>query len=243
MILLSDIKRLLNNSESIFKELERNYSFIPPTKCKRMAICCSMMPEVTLVESLVVFKWLIDVPPDIQMKILQRMVYYFFMNPVEIIKCPFLEGKDCLIYDKRFFGCRAYGLWSKEYYEKLSEKSHYAKDFIRRQWKSLGVLLPSVVMDFYVPYCSNVKIKSHKFKIDDKILLKISDNIDTLSQYFGQWHEVFRQIYFSDFSFLLASILYGFPESVRLKFDIVSDFVKAGGRENLHKALKEVKSL
>ncbi len=243
MILLSDIKRLLSNSESIFKELERNYSFIPPTKCKRMAFCCSLMPEVTLVECLVIFKWLITVPLDVRMKILQRMVYYFFMNPVEIIKCPFLEGKDCLIYDKRFFGCRAYGLWSKEYYEKLSEKSCYAKNFIRKQWEVLGISLPSVVMDFYVPYCLNVKINSHKFKIDDQFLLKISDNINTLSQYFGKWHEVFKQIYFSDSSFLLASLLYGFPESVRLKFDIVNDFVKTGSREKLNEALKEVKSL
>ncbi len=243
MILFADIKRLLRDSESSLGKLEEIYSFIPPTRCERMTHCCSLLPEATLIESLLVFRWITAAPVEIQTKILQKAIYYFFMNPVEIVRCPFLEDKDCLIYNQRFFGCRAYGLWSREYYETLSNKSRYVKDFVRRQWEKLGILLPSVVMDFYVPYCSNVKTIDSKNKIDDQTLWRVSDSINALSQHFGHWHDAFTQVYFSDFSFLLASMIYGISESIRLKFDIVSEIVKTGNKQKIDKALSEIKFL
>ncbi len=243
MILFADIKRLIRDSESILGKLEEIYSFIPPTKCERMTHCCSLLPEATLLESLLVFRWIMVAPVEIQTKILQKSIYYFFMNPVEIVRCPFLEDKDCLIYNQRFFGCRAYGLWSMEYYEILSNKSRCMKDFVRKQWEKLGIPLPHDVMDFYVPYCPNVKIFDSKNKIDDQVLLGLSDSINALSQRFGHWHDAFMQVYFSDLSFLLASMIYGIPESIRLKFDIVSDIVKTGNKQKIDKALREIKIL
>jgi Fe-S-cluster containining protein len=232
------IKELVKSSEHQIKELGKIYSLIPATRCKRRAECCSLLPDATLLEALSALKCLMTFTVNRRIKLLQKIAYYFFMNPVEVVSCPFLEDNDCLIYSHRFFGCRAYGLWSGKYYENLSGKSRHAKTFIRKQWGRSGISLPTAVMDFHVPYCSNVKVEKNKF-IDDQMLLNISDRIETLSQHFGQWDQMFRQMYFSDLSFLVASLIYGFPESVRLKFTIVSDVVKRGIREKLDKTLLE----
>lgn len=239
MISLSVLKDLLLSSSLYLQELKDTYSFIPETSCKRKAECCSLMPEMTLLEAMSTIKWLSNLTSAARLKLLKNIVYYFFMNPVEITSCPFLKGRDCRLYENRFLGCRSYGLLSREYYEKLSERSRQAKISIRKQWEKLGIYLPAAVMDFQVPYCSNVKIKNN-MNIDDESLLNISNKIDLLSQNLAQWHRMFRQIYFSDLSFLVASLIYGFPESIRLKFIIVSDVLKTENRGKLDKTLSEV---
>jgi hypothetical protein len=156
--------------------------------------------------------------------------------------CPFLNGKDCLIYKQRYFGCRAYGLWSKEYYEKLAESSCQVKKHIQRQWEILGIFLPQKVIDFQVPYCVNVKTDGHTM-INDDFLLNISNRIENLSQHLSHWHQSFRQQYFSDLSFLLTSLVLGVNDSVRIKFAIVSDIVTKGDKSRLDRIVDELPDL
>lgn len=137
-----DIKKLLQNSVHLLQELKEPYELLPSTRCRRKTRCCSMLPEMSLVEALAVIKRLLDMPSAMRRQFVQNIVSYFFLNPVEITLCPFLEGQDCLIYEDRFFGCRAYGLWSQEYYEKLTAGVRGAKIHLREQWKDLGLSLP-----------------------------------------------------------------------------------------------------
>jgi len=230
------IRKLLQSSVRQQKELEEIYTSIPLTQCLRRTLCCSMLPEMTLIEALAGIHQLAKMGTSVRRKLIKKIVSYFFLNPVEITSCPFLNGKDCLIYKHRFFGCRAYGLWSKNYYENLAESSYQAKKQIQKQWDNLGILLPQEVIDFRVPYCTNVTIDDG-FPVDDKTLLKISQRIDELSHHLPQWHQVFRGQYFSDLSFLVSSLIFGFSESVRMKFHIVSDIVKKGARPRLNKII------
>ena len=96
-----------------------------------------MLPEMTLVEVLPVIQRLVDMAPAVRKRLLQKIIIYFFLNPVEITSCPFLDGQDCLIYADRFFGCRSYGLWSQDYYEKLAASDRKVKIYLQKQWKNL----------------------------------------------------------------------------------------------------------
>jgi hypothetical protein len=167
------------------------------------------------------------------------MIHYFFLNPVEICLCPFLEGQQCLIYQDRFLGCRTYGLWSKGYYQQQAEQSRQAKGLSQEQWQRLGISLPQAVVDFHPPYCPYVEVEG-EVPVDDEHLLQASDTIEAISGQLAPWHDSFRQRYFSDLSFLLVSNVLGSQEAIRLKFEIVRDFLSNGKKERLTKIIEDI---
>jgi hypothetical protein len=129
MEFIRDINRLLNNSVSQRQKLVGLYTRLPATVCRRQAACCMMLPEMTLIEALVVLDRIKKMATSRQVQIFQKLVQYFFLNAVEISTCPLLEGQTCLFYADRFFGCRAYGLWSRATYEELSTQTQIANIF------------------------------------------------------------------------------------------------------------------
>lgn len=236
------IRELLQTSDHQLQELKETYALLPATRCRRKTHCCSLLPEMTLVEALLVIRRLVEMTAAVRNPLIKKTIGYFFLNPVEITSCPFLEGQDCLIYPARFFGCRSYGLWSRAYYEKLAARDRKAKKHLQEQWKRLGVCLPKNVVDFQVPYCPWVETINHK-AIDDKTLLKISDRIQAISVHFSSRHQWFARRYFSDFSFLLSAVMFGYTEAVQLKFTLVRDMVHTENRTKLDRILKELPDL
>lgn len=239
MFSIHSLKGFLRQSFNERQELKKLYEQLPVTRCRRRAHCCSLLPEITLIEALSIIEWLHNLSYDMRMHISRKIVGYFFLNPVEIIKCPFLDGKECLIYQERFFGCRAYGLWSREYYENLAGRNRQAKTYIRMQWEKMGVSLPQEVVEFQVPYCPHVEIQD-TISVNGEQLMHVFGQIEDLSEKFSQWHHLFHQMYFSDLSFFLASLFYGTSEAVRLKFTIVSDIVKKANRAGLNEMVKKI---
>jgi hypothetical protein len=161
---------------------------------------------------------------ELRKRLHAKLVEYYFFNSVKISSCPFLEGRDCLIYSDRFFGCRAYGLWSYEYYQKLAKLNREAKIQLQLQWKRLGVTLPKQVVDFNRPYCQEVKTKT-PYKMDDRMLNDIWNAINRLSERLSPWHRIYRQKYSGDLSFLFSAIAFGFNEAVKLKYTVVRDIL------------------
>jgi Fe-S-cluster containining protein len=233
------IRELLNTSVNQRQELGKTYARLSATRCRRKTYCCSLLPEMTLVEALVAIQRLSDMAPAVRRQMVRTIIRYFFLNPAEIISCPFLDSQDCLIYQDRFFGCRAYGLWSKDYYEKLVSRSRQVKVHFQRQWKKLGVPLPQPVIDFQVPYCRCVEPDGNGV-IDDSQLMRTADAVNALSGQFSEWHELFGQKYFFDLSFFLASLVFGFAESVKMKFVIVREIVTTGNRTGLDRILGDI---
>jgi Fe-S-cluster containining protein len=226
------IRELLRNSVKQRKELEEAYALLPPTQCQRKTQCCSLLPDMTLLEALTAIQCLARMPSIMRKKLTKKMISYFILNPVEITSCPFLDYRDCLVYQNRFYGCRAYGLWSHGYYEKIASNTREVKRHFQNQWQKLGVSLPQAVIDFQVPYCMCVKVDGETM-INDEMLLHVADTITALSEQFLEWHQLFGQWYFSDLSFLLASLAFGFKDAVTMKFSIVREVVVTGNRSRL----------
>ena len=234
-----DINNVLENSISQRRKLHELYAALPVTHCRRQTTCCMMLPEMTLIEALVAMDRINKMAAPTRSQILQKLLKYFFLNPVEITSCPFLEGRQCLIYADRFFGCRAYGLWSQDTYDKLSTQTQKAKQYLQKQWAKMGVTLPETVTGFAVPYCPYVEI-AEGGEINDQQIDEIAEDIDALTRHFGKEDEAFRHHYFLDLSFLVASCTYGYTRAIQLKFTFVQEFMSTGDRSRLDKMLLSV---
>jgi hypothetical protein len=226
------IRELLAGTAAQRLALKEAYAGLPGTRCRRRTHCCSLLPEMSLLEGLAATQLLLEMKPDQRLQVSNRLLRYFFLNPVEILSCPFLEGHDCLVYQERFFGCRAYGLWSREYYQKQAKRSRQAKLLGQQQWQRLGVALPQEVVDFHLNYCPHVELEGD-VAVNDEVLVQTSDVIESISGQLVPWHDQFRQEYFSDLSFLLASIALGLQQAIQLKFEIVRDILSTGNHEKV----------
>lgn len=233
---VSGLSDLLSRSRAQRRSLSAIYDRLPPTRCRRDTFCCSLLPEMTLIEMLSALRQFRDMPPADQKAVFRKIVRYFFTNPVEVSSCPFLEKKECRIYPGRFFGCRAYGLWSPEYYRKIADQNRSAKRFLQKQWQAMGIVLPQSVLDYQVPYCRNVTALDGS-EVNDKDLLKISEEILRMSAAFPPWHEVFEQTYFSDLGFLITSLAFGIHEAIQMKLATVRDIVLRNDSKPLHRIL------
>ncbi len=236
------IRSLLLNSSNELKELQEIYKLFPQTICQRKTLCCSLLPEMTFIEALWGIQQLIGLDQVTRMKVIKKIVRYFFINPIEISSCPFLENIECLIYENRFFGCRAYGLWSREYYEELAEESYEAKKQLQKQWEKLGISLPQHVVDFHVPYCLDVQPKEQT-DIDDEKLQELYEVTERISNNFNPWNQIFNQTYFADFSFLLASLLLGLKQAAHIKFYVVKEILDKSDPTRLNRILENIQDV
>jgi Fe-S-cluster containining protein len=182
---------------------------------------------------------MIQAPSAVREKQIQKTIRYFFTNPVELTGCPFLQGTDCTIYADRFFGCRAYGLWSEEYYGDLLENNRQAKTVLQQQWQNLGVALPKDVLEFSFPYCRSVQTESG-IPAFDALLIAASEDIERQSQTIIPWHRLFEEQFFLDLSYFMAGLIYGPLKAVRLKFGIVQDIIERKNRGRLEEALEVI---
>ena len=129
------IRELLAGSTEQRLALQEAFAQLPATRCRRRTHCCSLLPEMSLVEALTAVQLLVNMVPKQRYQLSRRMIHYFFLNPVKICICPFLEGQACLIYQDRFLCCRTYGLWSQGYYQQQAEHSLISLQLKLRQSK------------------------------------------------------------------------------------------------------------
>jgi Fe-S-cluster containining protein len=230
---------LFGQSSDLRRGLRDVYHLLPETRCQRRALCCSLPPEMTLLEALTAVEQIAAMAPCMRMEVARGFIRYFLTNPVALSSCPFLHGTDCRIYQGRFFGCRAYGLWSRAHYEGEAARNRQAKEVSRRQWEQLGVRLPREVVEFQLPYCPHVEAVG-EVEAKEGLLLEAQDRVEALSRRLGFWHEVYRATYFADVSFLLASFAFGLHEAVATKFSLVRDLVNTGEEGRLAHLMEEV---
>jgi hypothetical protein len=234
----SAVNQLLSDSIPQRKRLEKIYSGLPQSRCQRQTRCCSFLPEMTWIEVLPILDHLRQGEPFWRKSLIEKIIRYFFINPVEIVGCPFLEARDCIIYADRAFGCRAYGLWSPEYYQDLVNKNIEIKKTFQQEWQKLGVALPSAVLNYNPPYCGLVH--SGEEPVSDKMLARAYQEIETLSQNVNPWHRFFAEDCFCDLSFFLARWIYGSAEAVRLKYLIVRGILQENNRGRLDWVLNKL---
>ena len=226
------IQELLAKSKEQRLGLMEAYAKLPHTHCRRQTYCCSLLPEMNLLEALSAVHQLLEMKPEQRLWLSRRLIRYFFLNPVAILSCPFLESRSCLIYHERFFGCRAYGLWSKTHYQEKGERSRKTKTLSQRAWQRLRVSLPQEVVDFSSDYCPYGELEGDTL-VDDEFLLQTFERIEVISEQLFPWHDKFHQEYFSDLSFLLSAIPLGLQRAVELKFKVVCHVLITGDKERV----------
>jgi Fe-S-cluster containining protein len=239
---LADLRGLLVHAQAQRQELKNIYSQLPETRCRHRVFCCSLLPEMTLLEALEALEQLRTFPPARRRDLTQKIIRYFFINPVEIPSCPFLEDRDCLIYPSRFFGCRAYGLWSKDHYRQIAHDDRLSRKKVVQLWKNLGVTLPEKVTEFQADYCAAVETVGPG-KTSDKDLLLTAKRIEGCSRKLDPWHLTYQEGYFQDLSFLTAGLLADLSEVVRLKFTLVRDLLQTEDRNPLEQLIARVPDL
>ncbi|MBW1793130.1 MAG: YkgJ family cysteine cluster protein [Deltaproteobacteria bacterium] len=231
--LLSDIER----AKQLFGPLKRLYERIPTTTCNRQAHCCKLMPEVSYVEFLHVVSALGRLPEDVRAETMEKTIKYFFLNAVRIDNCPFLHHNSCRIYQDRPFTCRAYGLWSKAYYEVLVAKNKKAKEPVRAAWETLGVKLPDDVVTYQPAYCDHVTMTSGG-PITDAELDLIQAEVFTLDSDLEQGMRQFRQVFFFDPNFLLTSTIIGYRSCLVEKVTVVREYLSKKRSPRLEQLLE-----
>jgi Fe-S-cluster containining protein len=239
---IPDLKDLIFRSQEQRQGLQNIYSQLPDTSCRRRTHCCSLLPELSLLEALEALDQLRKFPPVRRRALTQKIVHYFFINPVEITGCPFLEDRDCLIYPSRFFGCRAYGLWSKGHYRQIAYQACLIKENVVQLWRDLGVTLPEKVTGHQVAYCSAVETRGPE-KMSDEDLLQAADRVEGCSRELNPWHLHFQEGYFRDMSFLTASLFAGLSQAVQLKYSLVRDLLQSGNQKPLEQVIARVPDL
>ncbi|MEW6187305.1 MAG: hypothetical protein AB1585_16350 [Thermodesulfobacteriota bacterium] len=232
-------KELVLTSAPLRRELNKVYEQLPVIRCDRQVNCCSLLPEMTFLEALHAMSTMFSWPSSDRITTIKKIIRYFLCNAVEISSCPFLQGQDCLIYPDRFFGCRAYGLWSRKYYRDFADKNRQGKLFLKQHWEKLGISLPEEVLSFEVPYCSRVESDIPGI-ITDALLSAAADRIEKLSGDLEPWDRDFRENYFSDLSFFLTGLQFGTQEAVRLKYFVTRDIILNQDRTRLDQALSRV---
>jgi hypothetical protein len=230
---------LVRQSGPQIGRLRRLYAKLPATRCQRRAMCCALLAEISLIEAVAVVDRLVRMPPHQRAGVVRRLVCYFLINPVEIVGCPFLTGNECLIYADRFFGCRAYGLWTPEHYARIAASERDAKRRLQGQWHKLGIDLPRHVVDLRVPYCDRVRCRETA-TVDDAALQTLTREIEFLSQSLGPLSDAFIRFYFADLSFLTASLALGMPAAVQAKLAVVRAITARGDRGELRRHLVDL---
>jgi hypothetical protein len=239
MITIEILQKLFISSGADLTRLKGYYDLLPVTRCKRKTHCCKMLPEITLLEALAAFKRLEQETAERRQRIVEKIITYFFINPAKITACPFLEKRQCIIYEDRFFGCRAYGLWSSQHYAKMAKQNRLAKRKLGQQWHRLGITLPKEVVEFQTPYCLDVEIIDGTL-IDDKALVQIATDIENLSDRLSPWHRSFNQLYFADLSFMTTAMIFEVSQALHKKVEIVRDFISAGSSKILAASLENI---
>lgn len=196
-----------------------------------------MLPETSFIEALNLINTLEIMPVQEKRATLARIAEYYFLNAAKRLDCPFLEKGKCLIYFQRPFTCRAYGLWSKSFYDQQAQLNRQGKETCRAGWKTLGVDLPGEVLNFVQEYCLDVTPEG---PVNDDQLKALGDKIAGLSYGLEPYHSMYVQQYFCDFSFMMMSLTFGNRRALLEKVNIVRNFLLKKERITLDRLLEDI---
>jgi hypothetical protein len=194
--------------------LQDIYSALPATKCARAGACCGLLPPVQPVEMLAWLGELCQGDVDTACDMAKGLMHHFLLNAARRLPCPWAREDSCARYEGRFFGCRAYGLWSAGAYEPRRKLSLQAAQQVQQAWKSMGVNLAAAVCAPPPPYCNRVEPVSGP-AIDDAGLDSLESELASLGND-QTWHGLLSQCG-GDLSYLVAGLALGWNECLQAK--------------------------
>ena len=137
-----------------------------------------------------------------------RLVEHFLVNAAQRRACPWARPEACAVYDQRFFGCRAYGLWSPAAYAQRAQEAAAGQEAVARAWQGLGVELPAEVLAPAPAYCRAVRPVQGS-PPDDEVLERLEQRVEELGRDLPGLERLHD--FGGDLSFMAASLALGQP--------------------------------
>jgi len=242
MISNSEILEAVQKARPVFEKIQRLYRRLPETTCdcEEPGTCCAFLPEMTLMEALQWFQVMQQMPDAERVALIRKFVEFYLTNPIRRTGCPFLSEGHCGVYEFRTFACRAYGLWSKTMGQERTIQSREEKMSLVKMWQHYGIeMAPEAIVD-EMDYCNHVGCQSD-VKISDKRLMAVLQEIYLLDKEMADLQTKFENEYFSDFSFLMASLALSTKKAVLGKFAVIKELSRSGTDNRLKNLLSQIK--
>ena len=242
MISNREIIEAVHNAKPVFEKIQRLYQQLPETTCacEKPGTCCAFLPEMTMMEALQWFRVIQRMPVAEREVLIRKFVEFYLTNPIRRLGCPFLSKGQCGIYEFRSFACRAYGLWSKSMGQERTQQSREGKMKLVKMWQRYGIdLAPEAIVD-EMDYCDQVGCKSDT-KISDTRLMALLQDIYLLDTDLADLQTKFENEYYSDFSFLMASLVLGTKKAILGKFAVIKELSRSETDKRLKNLLSQIK--
>ena len=120
-----------------------------------------------------------------------------------------------------------------------TRESRKGKKALRNMWKRYGIELPADTVEFEIDYCVKVQVRPGK-PVDDEAIMNLLTRVYHLGKPLGHLQSQFEEVYYSDFSFLLASLAFGMRKALLLKFAVIKEIVQEKTDRYLQQALEKV---
>lgn len=195
-------------------DLEQIYAGLPATKCTRKGVCCGLLPPMQPVEMLAWLSELSQREAETSGTAATELVRHFLSNAAQRLPCPWARETSCARYERRFFGCRAYGLWSAKAFEPRRRQSLQASGIVQQAWRGMGITLPPEVRAPPPAYCDQVEQVSGP-AIDDASLDALESELAGLGAE-KPWYGLLAPCG-GDLSYLVAGLALGWQECLRTK--------------------------
>ena len=236
----AEIHELLEKArkERLSSRLAYIYNQIPANDCQRCGDCCFNCAQVYPTEFLNVYDHILSLNELAQARLAERLIEYELLNLVTLeVKCPFLEGVDCVLYERRPFQCRTFGLYATDEYQNMVDDSReknkqLAKDYARNN----RLQLSQEVMTYDVDQCEN-----NFDKEGGLVILGRPERERFHEQIFACGDDMLSDDWSSSdqvcFSTQFALLLYDEKSLDDLRIKIMREFQSGGKRTTLDKVL------
>ncbi len=207
-------------------ELHRVYRRLPLTTCDRHGLCCGLLPPLLPVEMLCYLGEMPRREPGQAAGEAAALTAHFLGNAARRLPCPWARSGSCAIYDRRFFACRAYGLWSPAAYHERRRAAEQGAAAVVAAWRRMGVELPAQVLAPGPEYCRRLALAGGD-DVDDDGLEALEQRLGGLGADLPVREELAG--FGGDLSFLVAALSLGPEQALKAKVE----FTKAvlAGRE------------
>jgi hypothetical protein len=201
-------------ARGVFTLLAQLYQELPSTTCDRQGACCGLLPPVHTVEMAAWLHRFLSLPYRERTSQARKLIEHFLCNAAQRRPCPWARPGACAIYAQRFWGCRAYGLWSPQTHAARAAQAAAGQEAVARAWAGLEVSLPEEVLAPPPPYCGQVKPLDGGAP-DDAALEELERRVQALGQDMPGLERLHD--FGGDLSYAVAALALGQPQALGLK--------------------------
>jgi hypothetical protein len=124
--------------------------------------------------------------------------------------------------------------------QERTQQSREGKMKLVKMWQRYGIELAPEAIAAEMDYCDQVGCKSD-IKISDNRLMAVLQEIYLLDEKLADLQTKFENEYYSDYSFLVTSLVLSTKKAVLGKFAVIKELSRAGTDKRLKNLLSQIK--